>query len=76
MSNHFGVGSGRAFKGRGKRERRASNCREREEEAVPVEVGERAREGERISWCDSTLFRVETAITERKTLQGENNINT
>ena len=61
--------------GRGKRERRERATAEREEEDVPVEVRERAREGERISWCDSFLFRVQTAITEQRTLQGENNIN-
>ena len=66
--------AGERSRGRGKRERkRESNCREGEEEAVPVEVGERAREGERIAWCDSFLFRVETG---GQTLQGENNINT
>ena len=69
LSDHFGLGGGRAFKGeREKREESEQLQRERkEEEAVPVEVGERAREGERISWCDSSLFRVETAITERRT---------
>ena len=52
---------------REKREESEQLQREKEDEAVPVEVGERAREGERISWCDSFLFRVQTAITERRT---------